>query len=444
MKKLYTALSCLVLVLLLGVGLFALLDKDATFSASENRALKKRPAPTLSALLDGSYVTSFDAYFSDTFPTREKLLSTNRSLNGFYYFSALAGETGPAIAIDFNTNAANGGEALPVASEQTTLDPEPSESGSEESTEPTEAPVVETLGTVLLIGDRAIDCAVARYEKIDEYAEAINQIADALGSDVRTISIAVPNSAEFYTPEEYHSGAYSQKNMIDYCYSKLNSNVYHVDAYSSIAAHTEEYLYFRTDHHWTQLGAYYAYLAFCDTMGFTAEPLDKFETGQYDDFLGSLYTYVKDYPQSKVLAENPDTLYFYRPFVEAKARYYSDTTLSDPGKIGVISYIQENVSNKYLCYLGGDHPVVVVNTDVEGPVCLLIKESYGNAFVPWLTSHYSRIVVIDPREFNREGKPELNLAAFAEEQGIDDCIVLNYPIMLSSKAYIDWMYRMLD
>ena len=58
--------------------------------------------------------------------------------------------------------------------------------------------------------------------------------------------------------------------MIDYVYSKMGSNVHTVDAYSKLAAHIDEYIYFRTDHHWTQLGAYYAYTAFCEAAGFKA------------------------------------------------------------------------------------------------------------------------------------------------------------------------------
>ena len=65
------------------------------------------------------------------------------------------------------------------------------------------------------------------------------------------------------------------------------------------------------------------------------------------------------------------------------------------------------------------------------------EESYGNAFVPFLTSHYSKIIVIDPREFNQSGKPSLNLAELAEQQGVDDLLVINYPFMISSGTYVD-------
>ena len=105
--------------------------------------------------------------------------------------------------------------------------------------------------------------------------------------------------------------------------------------------------------------------------------------------------------------------------------------------------IKENNSNKYLCFLGGDHPAAVIETAVEdGPVCLVLKESYGNAFVPFLTSHYSKIIVIDPREFNREGMPSLDLEKFSAEQGVDDVLVLNYPFMINSAAYVKWLNRL--
>ena len=59
-----------------------------------------------------------------------------------------------------------------------------------------------------------------------------------------------------------------------------------------------------------------------------------------------------------------------------------------------------------------------------------------------MTSHYSKIIVIDPREFNRDGKPSLDLAAFAKEQQIDDLIVINYPYMINSSYYVSWLNRL--
>ncbi len=456
MKKIYTILCVFFLcaVLVVGfVGLFST-DEEAT-----------KPKLTFAGLFNGDYSRQCRNYYGEKFPQGENLKDWNTRLNGFYKFSALNGEDDAQIMIDMNSGAANGGEALndhpgqeivgsenkepvPSAPDDTT-DPSASVEEPSEGTEPEnivpDDTVVENLGAALLIGNRAIEVPYSNKEVIKEYSAAVTSIATALGSGVRTFSIAVPNSAEFYTTEAYHTGKTSQIDMINYCYENLGSNVKSVDAYGKLAAHVKEYIYFRTDHHWTQLGAYYAYTAYCEAAGFRPEPLDKFETGQYDNFVGSMYTFLSDYPQAKILKEEPDTVYFYRPFVHLKTRFYEDTTMSMAYEIGTISHVSDKISNKYLCFLGGDHPITTIETDVEGGrVCLLLKESYGNAFAPWLTSHYSKVIVVDPREFNRDGKPSMDLAAFAKSQGVTDCIILNYPMMLNSQAYTNWLNRMVD
>jgi hypothetical protein len=431
---------------MLGVGLVSMFDSDATFSATEKRALKAKPKLSLSALLDGSYSGNLSEYYADTFPMRETLMKTNRSLNNFYYFSALSGKDAPQVVINANNNTAAGGEAL--SDHQKPSTEKPNESGSsqqEEPTEPTEndAPA-EQLGAVLLVGNRALEVPYANHDNIERYAKAVDAIDKALGSSVRTFNIAVPNAAEFYAPSAYRTSSTSQKDMIDFCYSKAGKNVITVDAYSKIAPHTDEYIYFRTDHHWTQLGAYYAYTAFCESAGLKAVNLREFETGTYENFVGAMYTFASEYPQSQILVDEPDTVYFYRPTVETHAKYYSDATLSDPITIGVISNVSEGISNKYLCFIGGDTPICIIETDVDGPVCMLIKESYGNAFAPFLTQHYSKVIVVDPREFNRDGKPSLDLAAFAKEQGVNDCIILNYPMVYNATGYTKWLERLVE
>ncbi|MBQ8237052.1 MAG: hypothetical protein IJZ39_02740 [Oscillospiraceae bacterium] len=424
MRKVYTILCGLALSILMLVGLISTFDFDATYSESERRKLKTTPLMTFSALLDGSFFSDYAAYFADTFPGRELLMADNRTLNGFYYFGGLSDEDDASLILDFNSNGASQGEAL--------QDDKPTETGPVE-TEP--EPAAEQLGSVLLVGHRAFDVPTANRERIVRYAAAVNAIADTLGSEIRTYSMPVPNSAEFYTPEAFHSGSNSQADMFRLCRENLDSSVTYVDALSVLAAHTDEYLYFRTDHHWTHLGAYYAYTAFCEAAGLTPCDPATLQTGQWEDFVGSMYTYASNYPQAQILKENPDTVQYWKPVVAHSCHYYSDTTLSDPYPIGVISTVGDNVSNKYLTFMGGDHPVTVVETEAEGPCILVIKESYGNAFASWLTGHYSRIILIDPREYFA-GNSDIDLADFAREQGVQECLIINYPMMLNSAGYI--------
>lgn len=468
MKKLYIALLLLVLACFFFVGVWSLADRDPTESASENRQLAKFPRLTLSALLDGSFTKDLEAYYSDTFPAREGLLGINKQLNQFYYFSG-SGEDS-LLVLDHTGGAEQGGEALrepsvPDVAPDPIVDPEPVEPPVEEdppvdpdSVEPPveEEPPVDpepveeeeeesltTMGAIIIQGDRAMEIPTASEDVILDYAAAINNLNTSLG-DVRMISLLTPNSGQFYSREDFRTGIHDQSVMIDLCYGAMDEDVLTVDANAVLAQHTDEYIYFRTDHHWSALGAYYAYVAFCETVGFEAVPLEQFETGVYENFVGSMYTYTSSYSQSEVLKNNPDTLTYYLPVVETHAKYYADASLTDGFPVSVVYRgITEDTSNKYLCFLGGDHPAAVVETAVEdGPVCLVLKESYGNAFVPFLTSHYSKIIVIDPREFNRDGMPSLDLVAFAAEQGVDDVIVINYPFMINSAYYVKWLNRL--
>ena len=472
MKTLYSILLSLLLVAMAAVGVYSLVDVDATTSKAENRDLAEKPAFSIAGLFDGSYISSLEKYYSDTFPGRDALLSANKSLNGFYHFSG-GGESN-MLVLDFSGGVEQGGQALnpdhatdaedtpETTDSDTELPPEeipvstdePETPDAPETTTPTTDEDEEeeshgeytTAGSIIIQGDNAMDIPTASNDIIDSYAQAVNNLGEALGKDVRTISLVTPNSGQFYSDKEFHTGIHDQKAMIERCYSGMNDDIVTVDAYTPLAAHKDEYLFFRTDHHWTQLGAYYAYTAFCEAAGFEAVPLEKFETGVYENFVGSMYTYTSAYPQSEALKNNPDTLTYYLPIVETHARYYADADFANSTAYPVsVVYrgITEEETNKYMCFLGGDHPGMTIECDVPGgKTCLVLKESYGNAFIPFLTSHYSKIYVIDPREFNQDGKPSLDLTELVKEYPIDDLIVINYPFMINNKTYVNWLNRL--
>lgn len=446
MKKVYQIFCGLLLLVFLSVGVVSLLDKDPTFSETENRNLKTFPKITFSGLIDGSFTTALREYYADTFPGRESLMEDNKRLNAFYYFSGLSGEGDASLVINFDSNAAQHGQALqnpdatvPSGDTQNSDATKPSEEKIPDITEPNAQ--TEQLGNVILVGDRAMDVPVANGEQIRAYAAAVNTLAELLGSDVQTFCMPVPNAAAFYASQEYRTGARSQKAMFDLVQEELDDGIRFIDAYSTLARHMDEYIYFRTDHHWTHLGAYYAYTALCDAAGFTPEPQSKFDTGALEDFVGSMYTYLASYPQSSVLKNNPDTVNYWKPYANCETYYYTDTDLDDGVLMGTICRVNEKEQNKYLTFMGGDHNVTIVTTDSQGPTILVIKESYGNALISWLTSHYSKIILIDPREYFSDNS-DIDLKSFAEEQGVDQCLVINYPMMLNSENYITLLERL--
>ena len=361
------------------------------------------------------------------------------------------------LIVDFDGDVAQGGQALtptePVEDQTVQTQPQPEENAPEEETvEPEQTEPVEeepnydemdyttTDSSIIILGSNAMDIPTQIDSIIGSYAGAINNIHNALGDDVRIISLVTPNSGQFYSPSEYH-----QEAMIDLCYSQMDVDVITVDAYSVLEKHKSEDIYFRTDHHWTALGAYYAYTAFCDAVGLEAVALDQFRSGTYEGFVGSMYTYTSNYPQSQVLKDNPDTLTYYCPIEDTQAAFFAnaDMNMAEAYWVDVVNTnLPETEYNKYMCFLSGDHPVVRVTSSADGPTCLVLKDSYGNAFIPFLTSHYSEILVIDPREFNSDGKPSLDLTAFVEEHGVEDVIAINYPFMINRKDYVKMLNQL--
>lgn len=453
MKKLYTGMSLLLLIFVLSLGTWALASGGIPEIGTRN-------------LATGQYASLFHNSLGKSLPGKDRLADWNRYLNRFYTFAGFSQGQEIQILVPIVNDGADHGAAVPELNVQHTLTAEPEETQPplETITEKTEESIIETteapsesvteeetvyeepqaevFGQILLLGDRAIELPVADYNAIRKYGESVSAIADALdGVDV--YSLLVPNSAGLYAPEAYRQDQDSQQNMIDYAYHVMDDSVIEVDAFPVLQEHKDEYIYFRTDHHWTHLGSYYAYTAFCKEAGLNPHPLTDYDSGTYDTFLGTMYSFLSGYSQREILRENPDDLTYYIPFRETKVRYYDSGNLSYGGKIDMVYPLSDNYSNKYICFLGGDHPVTIIETDYpEERVCLLIKESYGNAFATWLTGHYSKIICIDPREFNRNDKPGLDIKEFSDRMGVDDCIILNYPLMINSSAYGAWLGRL--
>ena len=454
MKRIYLIIPLTLLICMMLVGFYCVYAAGV-------------PGIGMNGLIQGEYANQFQKHLSSSFPGKEPLEEIHMQMNGFYQFSAMAQEDDIQLLIPITNDAADHGASVQVQKPQEdvteptisedeapTTDTETqdatTEPTEEPTTEPTEAetheedPPVEVLGQILLMGDRAIELPVSDFDTIEDYAESVNRIASAL-KGINTYSILVPNAAGMYAPEVYQSGENSQSDMISHAYEKMDTLVTTVDAYRILEQHKDEYIYFRTDHHWTHLGSYYAYTAWAEKAGVPAQKIEDSETGYYDTFLGTMYSFLSKYPQREILKEQPDSLTYYYPQVETWAKYYSDGSLTSGTSINVIYPLSSSRSNKYLTFLAGDHPITVIESNIaEERTCILIKESYGNAFSTWLTSHYSKIICIDPREFNRNGKPSLDLASFAKKVGADDCIILNYPIMINSSAYSSWLGRLVD
>ena len=161
-------------------------------------------------------------------------------------------------------------------------------------------------GANLLVTEDRVCEIFADSDAEQSYISVINRYAEKLDADINLYSMLIPTQLEFMEPI-YANLQDSEKNAINRIYSSLDPRVKTVNVYDKIAEHTDEYIYFRTDHHWTPLGAYYGYQAFAEAAGLTPISKDLFQTYDINNFLGYLYRFA----QEPKLEQNPDTITWY-------------------------------------------------------------------------------------------------------------------------------------
>lgn len=169
----------------------------------------------------------------------------------------------------------------------------------------------------------------------------------------------------------------------------LPSAIQIIDTYDAFRENSDEYIYYRNDHHWTTQGAKLAYEYYMSTIGIT--PLDYQLDKVSDNFYGTSY-------HQGPLA--------FQPYDEIYALPHQNTKLLyEDGRI-TNSYYQTKSLNKvdqYRYFLGGNDGRVDIQTQTHnGQSLLIIKDSYANCFIPFLDAHYENITVIDPRYFTHD------------------------------------------
>jgi hypothetical protein len=130
------------------------------------------------------------------------------------------------------------------------------------------------------------------------------------------------------------------------------------------------------------------------------------------NFIGTLYNHTRDLS----VKENPDTMEYYVPKVNASAVQFPKAGFKRPMKSHVF-YHDASGGNTYSTFIAGDHPLMKITTDVKnGKKAVVIKNSYGNAFVVYLISHYEEVWVVDFRYSQH------NLVSLIRDNKINDLI----------------------
>lgn len=226
---------------------------------------------------------------------------------------------------------------------------------------------------------------------------------------INKVSLMIaPNSYEIYK-ENLPMGApqVMQEEIINeiYSYSTCTSNI---DILKKILDNKESYIYYKTDHHWTTYGAYLAYCDFINSVGENNINLDDFQKIEVPDFYGSYYS------KAKPFNIKPDILTYY------KFNNLTMEILGDDIYDSIYDYSKENLKDKYSLFLYGNNSLTIIkNNDLKNNnKILVIKDSFANSLIPFLTQNYEEVHVIDLRSFNTK------LSNYLEENNFDNILVL--------------------
>jgi hypothetical protein len=329
-----------------------------------------------------------------------------------------------------DTTEAGDAETTETESTETETETEPEEETEETAyAEITSDGELKDYGGVVVLDNAAYELYSYEEGLAEDYAGAVNSAAEALDGSADVYNIVIPLSTGITFPDDRRDEINSsdEEASLNKIYAKMQENVHEVNIYDTLMKHRAEYLYFRTDHHWTALGAYYAYERFCAAKGIEPEAIEDYETVEYDDFIGSFYKDTED----EVLAENPDSILAYYPNCEHQMTV--TPAEGDDFTWKTIGNVENSQSRfKYATFIGGDNPFSVIeNYDVtDGSACIVVKESFGNAFVPFLIDHYQYIYVVDYRYWSG------TLSELVKETGATDVIMINNLSMTRSKYLI--------
>lgn len=440
-RKREYSLQCFNIAVIVGIITIITLFLNLNYSnrpkvdEDERRELASIPQFTMANYLDGTFTSGFSAWFNDTVPSR----STFKN-----FIADFRAHLGP----QFENRVTIIGPLPTIDNGESEADPDvpskPDTSGGNETSDPVTSTSGDTQQPAQSTSSSAGKPGVDK-EKIDgdmsgsvfvlsngqgfsmfggnraggkQYAEYVNELKERVGDDVNVYSLIAPTAGSFYLPKEYEDKMADEWDAIADV-NKYLVGVTPVDAYTALANHSDEYIYFRTDHHWTQLGAHYAAEEFAKVAGVPFAPLFSFEKTVREGMLGSLWGYSGNNPSMK---KNPDTFTFYKPTNDFTVTVY-DPDYKNPRNLPLIcDDAHYSVNNSYMVY-GGDMQINHLESDVKnGRKLVIIGDSYDNAMFLSLAGSFEDIWVCDMRAHMSTPYFDLNIVDFVEKMGATDVL----------------------
>lgn len=434
-------ISVFFLTLLVFAFIGILLPLRPKTSSLEKRELASFPQFTVKTFLNGDYFADIDTWYADTYPLREPLIAVNAALNrmhGLHDTTVVAGGTpkkGDEIPTGEAADAGADVEADIAAGE------EPSISESAAPANDTDSEIrkgiPETFGDVYITQGRAFELFYFVTDYSNRYCKALNTFQEKVGNSVTVYDLVAPVNSGIILSDEMQKklGSADQKAAADYIFTNLDERIRPVAVYDNIKKHSGEYIYFRTDHHWTQRGAYYAYEEFARVKGLEPHSLDDFDCVESDGFLGSFYSGSR----SPALEENADTVTAYIPNGTNELTGINREGASFTGNI-VSDGAGYQKSDLYLTFIKGDNPYSEIHNPqiTDGSELLIIKESYANCLVPLLVDHYQDIYIVDYRYYQD------HIYSLIQNKGIKEVLFVNNLSAINADNLVGCLERLVS
>lgn len=329
------SLALLLLAFLLLFQLVNLIVPNREYSEQENRMLAQKPELTWSSLTDGSYFADWESYLADQFVARDFWISLQLR------FGKLMGQT-----------TSNG---VILGNDGYLMEP---------PADPNEAALERNLA--------AIDAFAAAHPTVKMYMTV------------------VPTAVSIHT-DRLPSNIPLRDQLADLrAMQEKLKNIHYLDVADVLHEHSDEMLFYRTDHHWTSLAASYAFQEMAPQMGIS-------NVVNYDAYPVTT-TFEGTLASRSGQHTDRDTIDIYVP--QTDVEYY--VTFEDSKETTASLYVSDCLKekDKYTVFFGGNYPRVdVVTTANTGKNLLIFKDSYANCFVQFLTPYYDRIILIDPRYY---------------------------------------------
>lgn len=402
------------------IAVFLLVVPRSTVSSIEKRSLATFPTFTFENYFSGAFTSGITEYYDDTVPGRDALKNAGNNVKSL--FGITSGSTAEIIGnVALRNNPTTEAETTTAAEEITAETAEAETTTEEETTADTinskdfhaENADASYEDGILVVNQENHWRALALYggDFVELYSNVVNYMRSVLSSDINIYFMPVPTAAQFYLPANYASYSVDQQAVMKKHMAAMNDGITSIDICDILNNHNEEPIYLRTDHHWAPLGAYYAAREFADVAGVPFSDLSTYTEYVNEGYVGTMYAYT----ESANILNDPEDFVYYVPYHNYTVDYYDRTfTYSWTGGL----FFDVDVDNSYLTFLGGDDKIVKITTSVDnGRKLLVIKDSYGNAEVPFLTGSFQEIYVIDQRYF------EVNLINFINYNGITDVLL---------------------